>query len=67
MQIEHGIPIPNGPLYPFDDMEVGDSFALPVDQANNVRTAVTRYKKESPDWGYTTRIMDNVIRLWRTK
>ena len=67
MQIEHGIPIPTGSPYPFDDMEIGDSFALPKDQTNNVRMAVTRYKKDHPEWDYTTRVDDINIRLWRTK
>jgi len=69
MQIDTGVPLPDLARheYPFSQMNVGDSFAAPKAQANNVRTAALRYKKATPLWDYTTRIDATTIRLWRTE
>ena len=71
MQIDKHVPVPKARTvtpYPFAEMQVGDSFALPQPSANNLRMAAARYRKETPDWKYTTRLMpDDTIRLWRTE
>lgn len=67
MQIDKDVPIPSTRHdYPFPDMNVGDSFAAGKDQANNIRMAAQRYKKENPLWDYTTRTDEFTVRLWRT-
>lgn len=80
MKVESGVPIPKitrvrttGTRYPFDRMQLGDSFAVPMKDdseetvLNRVRTAIHRYVK---DYGgkFTVRVMDDeTVRVWRTK
>jgi hypothetical protein len=64
--IDKGIPIPN--RFPFEQMEVGDSFAVP-DGLNRTTVSVAdnRYCKKN-DREYITRtIPDKTVRCWRTK
>ena len=84
-KIEKNIKMPN-PIrngveqykYPFFDMKVGDSFAVPVDPAtqlgyirvrNRITTAIAHQKKRQEGVAFATRTMrdKNVIRVWRTK
>lgn len=49
IEIEKGVPIPNSKkgaqrVYPFDQMEVGDSFSFPKGDWGRVTAAVQRYK-----------------------
>ena len=53
--------------YPFLDLEVGDSFIVPLtgNKAANFRCLVAK-KNSSPDGRrYTTRTVDGGIRVWR--
>jgi len=61
--------------YPFIKMEIGDSFAIRI---NNLNEAIKiRQKLYSAcnyfifhyenNWNFTIRILDNEVRIWRTK
>ena len=79
-KIEKDVPLcrPSSKLnkYPFDQMEVGDSFLVPYAEAKSARmAALTRnagqYKK-LPKYitvqrHFVTRTVDGGMRIWRTK
>jgi hypothetical protein len=68
MKIEKGIPIPartgakgpRGSKYPFADMEVGDSFALPVGEKETSKAVRARvassFKRWARNTGATTKV-----------
>lgn len=75
-EIERGVPCPKPESYPFDKMEIGDSFFIEhTDSVVILRSAVLRYKikdaKENPSSkkDFTVRIIkDSIIeshRCWR--
>jgi hypothetical protein len=73
-KIEKGIPLPppaNGRpqskpnSYPWDDMEVGDSFFVHDPQkVNSVKVSAHNMNSRSKR-KFTTRILDGGIRVWR--
>jgi hypothetical protein len=65
MQIEKDIPIPRVYSYPYDDLEVGDSFLVEGKSIHNVCNMNTRASKRL---GYTlvARKVEGGIRVWRT-
>jgi len=80
--IERGIPIPRKrgekSKYPFFEMEVGDSFVVPVNEgevapkvANGIRNCyhnICRYNKDFKDRKFTIRIIGHTsVRCWRVK
>jgi len=79
-KIEKGIPVPERKgksfLYPFEKMEVGDSFIFSNTYSRSIHSyasnAARNWKNHSPikgvkDWFFTTRKIDNSIRIWRVK
>ena len=67
--IEKNIPISNdGRLckYPFDQMEVGDSFFVPKDEAEKARSSAWKYAKRK-GMRFETRKEKDGARIWRTK
>ncbi len=77
-KIEKGIPLPRtkkGPgIYPFHDMEIGDSFLTPVKgdthEFSKVQTSINSssrhfVKKYFPKRKFTTRKEKEGIRCWR--
>lgn len=50
--------------YPFEDMEVGDSFTFPEAHETKLRSAVQNYKKAHPETNFTVR--RGLLRCWRT-
>lgn len=70
MEIEKNIPIPRshaeGVKYPFPQMEIGDSFVVPIDRRVAVCMACLRYK-EKHGKQFTTRKTEDgkSIRVWR--
>jgi len=84
--IEKNVPLHNSPRngwafykYPFFDMKVNDSFAVPVDPtttlnyirvANRVAQSINAQKKRSNNnnmtFCYRTDKVNRVIRVWRT-
>ena len=84
--IDEGIPIPpkhgggstRQPKYPFAQMEVGDSFAIPLGDkkvkgtytsAMRLRSAATNFKRRNDDntWDFTVRTLveEGLVRIWR--
>ena len=65
MKIDKNIPLPT--RWPFKQMEVGDSFAIPTDmKRHTVAVSAMRYGKKH-GMKFTTRKMpDGTFRCWRT-
>lgn len=71
--IDKGIPIPTRchgrrgvrVLYPFPDMEIGDSFFV-EGSASSVESAASSYGKRTGR-KFTTRYVDGGARVWRIK
>lgn len=66
IQVDKGIPLPK--RYPFEHMEVGDSFAVPPGVARTtVAIAAMRYGRKH-GMRFVTRMMpDRSYRCWRVK
>jgi len=69
IKIEKDVPFPLGICtfpYPFDNMEIGDSFVVPDETKASVMAAVTRYQKKC-NWEkkFITRKDLNGRRVWR--
>lgn len=60
--------------YPFPDLEVGDSFFVPLPagkklgrhQADMASVAILYRRKRGNGWDYTTRQEKGGVRIWRT-
>lgn len=73
--IDRGVPLPiDRYIYPFEDMQVGDSFFCPdgaeepVLAARRVRVAVLAHmKKTYREAKYLVRVVDGGVRCWRTR
>ena len=65
MKIEKNIPLPS--KYPFADMEIGDSFAVPPHiKRTAVSVSALRYG-DKHGMQFTVRLMpDRTLRCWRT-
>lgn len=68
-KIQKNIPIPPKVVgrknpYPFDDMEVGDSFSVPLNKYKAVTYAINRHQKVS-NMKFTRRALSNEVRVWR--
>lgn len=70
IQIEKDVPLVTAPRtrgskYPFKDMAVGDSFAVPL-KAQSLRSIATSYaKKEQGTVKFAVRIAEGGSRVWR--
>lgn len=66
--IEKGLPMPRGKglkhHFPFDSMEIGDSFSVAKNAVSSLRFNV---KKQSPRKFTVRRISDDQFRCWRTE
>jgi hypothetical protein len=65
------VPAPAGPAqgnrrYPFDDMEVGDSFTLPQDRKRSMQSSVALFRRKFPARRFTWRTEGDRLRVWRT-
>ena len=71
-EIEKNIEIPKEcrgrpPIWPFASMEIGESFAVPIEDGKKARLAANAYKITSKTgWSYTSRASDGHMRIWRT-
>jgi hypothetical protein len=69
--IEKGVEIPprqekRGNLYPFDKMEVGESFWIHGEKAGpTLGTAAAMYKRKNSGFNYTVRKQKDGARIWR--
>lgn len=74
IKIESGIPLPkpthkggtNKRVYPFEDMNVGDSFEIPLKKWMTFKSLINNRHKRHPE-RYTVRKVDNIVRCWRIK
>lgn len=69
-EIEKGIPIPpqnkGVRIYPFDTMEIGDSFLVPDGGGNKAVSALQQYRKKDTTRRFTVRAQpDGTMRIWR--
>ena len=74
-QIEKGVAIParnfKKSRYPFNEMDVGDSFIVPI--TGSKRTTQTRLSASAASYSrykqgrkFTVRVVENGFRVWRT-
>ncbi len=68
--IDRDIPIPNVALkkegiYPWEQMEVGDSFFVSREESLKVSAAAASRKKRHPDFDYVMRRDGAGTRIWR--
>lgn len=85
IKIDKNVPIPPGAgrktqIYPFEDMEVGDSFFVAGKNSDQLTNAAAHYRKRN-NWGFSARNAEEVAinpetgaqgvikgaRIWRTK
>lgn len=71
-KIEKGIPIVpqvnHRPKYPFDQMEIGDSFAFETGKEKTIAAAAGMFAKRNPGYKFSVRVIDNkVARCWRIR
>jgi len=73
IKFDKNIPLPSAKAkYPLGEMEVGDSFAVPYDNAPQLRSAATSAPKMNPScqgMKFSTRTLkekgEKVLRVWR--
>lgn len=71
IKIDKGIPVPadlerrNARKYPFNTMEVGDSFFV-TEGFTAARNSAYTYKKQNPGWDFTWAHEGDGCRIWRT-
>ena len=80
-KVEAGIPIPaghglssEGPLYPWAEMRIGDSFFVPVSKGEDCERRRRAVLSSGYGWGnrnkgerFVTRLVDGGVRVWRAK
>jgi len=69
LKIEKGVPVPSrpAPLYPFLDMEKGDSFVLPLGWKGRVAMAAWKVTQKHGLGFIIRKISDTEARCWRVK
>ena len=66
-EIEKNVPLIAKKAYPLDEMQVGDSFLVPVDgekKISYVRAQIHNFKKKRPGMEVSTRKEDYGLRVW---
>jgi hypothetical protein len=66
-KIEKNIPLAAKQSYPFDDMEPGDSFFVPVTDLKKVgyvRAQINNFKKNNKNMVIATRAEETGLRVW---
>ena len=67
IELETGRPVPVARVvyaYPYEEMDVGDSFCVPVSARQKVLNANYRASKRL-GWRFTAKTEGEVIRIWR--
>lgn len=69
IEINKGLPVPPDTRgmkrkYPFDKMEVGDSFFVP-DKTSDCMSQCIAYAKKRLGFSFTRRTVDGGVRVWR--
>lgn len=70
IKIEDNIPLPvRHSQYPFDRMQVGQSFAIEAIDRNKLATSATRYMRANKGTKFKTAHMPGTtqVRIWRVK
>lgn len=66
VKVEKNVPIPN--RYPFDEMQVGDSFAVPPETTRTAVAVAAGRFGEKHQMKFIVRLMpDKTLRCWRTE
>jgi hypothetical protein len=81
LEINRGVPIPPPPmgrgsprLYPFPDMQIGDSFFIPAPSSSpddlakvayRAYFAVSNWRRKHPETKFTVRRMGDRVGVWR--
>lgn len=70
-EIEKNIPIPNpevgrNRLYPFDDLEIGDSFFVP-NKTRHDFSGPLHQASQRTKFKFSVRSVDGGVRIWRVK
>jgi len=71
-EIEKNVPLTErkrgkNTIYPFGDLEVGDSFFVDNKPAKTVVCAASAYKRSHPEIKLVTRKNENGVRVWRVE
>jgi len=67
-KIEKNIPIPVKSNYPFDEMEIGDSFEIDIREKSKASGAFRRYCEKRPPLKFSLRTIDEKhARIWRVE
>jgi|GEM_PF-1404791 len=72
-EVVRGIPVPTphkSPTpypYPFDALNVGDSFFVPGATHRTIASYLNRYRAKNRNKTLVSRLMDEGLRIWRTK
>lgn len=71
-RIEKGVPVPTrgvrtSYLFPFEDMEIGDSIAVPAEFAKKARGAACSFAKREGIRLTCRTQADGSVRIWRVK
>lgn len=66
--IDTGVPTPEPRLkYPLAQLEVGQSFVIPLEKRVSISSSISMVKKKYPDRKFTVRKeSDTTARVWRT-
>ena len=67
IEVEKGVELPRERVvyvYPYEEMEVGDSFVVPVEARQKVLNANVRAGRRL-GWRFTARTEGGVLRVWR--
>jgi hypothetical protein len=74
IKIEKGIPMPTKKEYPWDEMEIGDSFFVKANDNDIVKThssiqslGIRWFRVHKPDGKVATRKVEGGVRIWRIK
>lgn len=62
----HEMPLTQGNIYPFKEMEVGDSFTFPLEKRHSIQSIASRQKAEGKVFR-VKKISDEECRIWRIK
>ncbi len=77
IKIDKNVPLPvrrtnHKMLYPFAEMEIGDSFLVPLppgklieDHRSNISACAAGFRKRYPSYAFTTRVEGDGVRCWR--
>ena len=69
MKIESNVPMPeriHNTVWPFGQMQVGDSFELPTNTHKRARNAAESYSRSHKGVKFAIRKMGDAWRIWRT-